>query len=266
MKNPTLSIVLTVFNKEFLIERLLDAILKNKSSVTKELILVFDGCQDNSEALAKEFLKDVKDISIIYEHADNVFETKANNIGLKRSSTNYSMIIQDDMLIEESGFDARMLKPFIFNDTFSVTSRMAHDDIIIDGRIRWANFAGFDPYNTKIMPSRRDMFCIRDICNRGPLVLDNEKLQTLGYLDEAFWPQNIDDHDVCLRAWKDHHWVSGSFWIKWGSDYLWGGSRDFPKKYEWLEECTSKNIRLLIERHYDLLQPDAKHDENRMIF
>jgi len=133
----SVSILLTIYNKDFLIKEVLNSIIKNKSSRTKELIIVFDGCTDNSEKVAKETLSNVKDISIIYEYADNVYETKSNNIALKRSSCDYSMIIQDDMIIEEKDFDQRMLKPFVFGDTFAVTSRLAHNDYFVNNQFMW---------------------------------------------------------------------------------------------------------------------------------
>jgi len=265
MKSPTLSIILTIYNKEFLIKRVLDSIIKNKSLNTKELIIVFDGCADKSELYTKESLYNIRDISIIYEYADNVYETKSNNIGLKHSSCNYSMIIQDDMIIEEKDFDNRMLKPFIFSDTFAVGSRLAHNDYCDHNHFWWGDFMGFDPYNRRILPARRDFYYIRDICNRGPLVVDNEKIQKLNYFDEIFWPQNMDDHDICFRAWKNYNWVSGSFWIKWNSKEEWGGMRQDKKKYIWFEKCNENNKKILMERYFDLLQSNAKHNQARLI-
>lgn len=272
MKKQTVSIILCVFNKEFLIKKVIDSIIENKSNNTKELIIVFDGCTDKSEEIAIEALKNVKDINIIIEHAPNVFETKANNIALKLSTCNYSMIIQDDMLIQEKDFDARMLKPFMFKDTFTVTSRLAHNDYINKiGNLTWGEFAGYDPYNLTINPSYRNIFTIRDICNRGPLLVDNEKIQKLNYFDEIFYPQQYDEHDICFRAWKLYNWVSGSFWIKWYSKEEWGGSRqevyteNNHDKYEWLETCGAKNKEIIKKRYTDLLLHDNKHNEERLI-
>jgi len=271
---PTVSVVMPIFNKEFLIERVLRSILENKSQFVKELIFVFDGCTDRTEELSMKILDDVKDVNVIVEHTPNVFETKADNVALKLSTCDYSMIVQDDMVIEEKDFDARMVKPFIFEDTFSVTSRLAHNDYYLNGNMGWGDYAGFDPYKKNFGSSPRNLFSIRDICNRGPLLVDNEKMRALNYFDEAFSPQQYDDHDICFRAWEQHGWVSGSFWIKWCSKEEWGGSRQEVytdttehnrDKYYWLEACGQKNKSLIIERHYDLLFPDKKHNEERIL-
>jgi len=266
MKKPSVSIILTVYNKDFLIDRVIRSIIENKASNTKELVLVFDGCTDNSEAVARETLKGVSDIAIIYAETPNVYETKANNVGLKLATSNYSMIVQDDMIIQEKDFDARMLKPFIFGDAFAVGSRLAHNDFYRGGQLGWGDFIGFDPYNKSIMPARRDMYYIRDLCNRGPLVVDNEKMQTLNYFDESFWPQNMDDHDIGFRAWKEHGWVSGSYWIKWYSEEDWGGTRQDKEKYPWFERHNAINHQKIIERHMAFLHPENKHNEERLVF
>ena len=96
------SILLTVHNKQDMI--------KSISSITKntkgpyELLIVFDGCSDDSEKIVTNYLKKYKNRSIKkkYLYANDVFETKANNIGLKECSGDYITIIQDDMIIKKN--------------------------------------------------------------------------------------------------------------------------------------------------------------------
>ncbi len=265
MKQKTTSIILTIHNQEQLIQRVVKSILNNKSECVKEIIVIFDACEDKSEQYTKELLDKVTDCKIIYNYADDLYEIKCNNIGLKQSTSNYSMVIQDDMIIQEKDFDKRMLKPFIFPDTFGVTSRIAHNYVAYEDKIGWADKVGFDPYNDKILPSRREMFSIRDVSNRGPLIFDNEKIEKLNYLDEIFWPLNLDEHDICLRAWILYGWVSGSYWIKWTSKESWGGTRKNAEKYLWFEECGKNNSKILFKRHFDYIASDDKHNESRFI-
>ena len=254
----TTSVILTIYNKDFLIQRVAKSILENSSDQVKEIIVVFDGCEDLSETYTKEIFNSQNKLSVKYNYADNLFETKCNNIALKQSSCDYSMIIQDDMIIQEKDFDKRMIKPFMFTDVLCVTSRMAHNDLILpNGAIAWTDKAGKDTF------TRRDLFYIRDIANRGPLLVDNKKLQTLNYLDEIYSPQNLDDHDLCFRAWKEHGWVAGSYWIEYESRYEWGGSRG--KNAEWLEEKYRNNLQTLASRHADYMEANMKHNQERLI-
>jgi len=261
----TTSIILTIYNQESIIKSVIQSILDSKSENVKEIIVIFDGCVDKSEEYSKELLDRVNDVNVIYEYADDIYELKCNNIGLKKSTCDYSMIIQDDQIIQEKDFDLRMLEPFRFNDTFAVTSRLSHNCVMVNNRMSWGDHAGFDPYNVKIIPSPRNIFSIRDVCNRGPLVLDNQKAEKLNYLDEAYWPQGTDDHDICLRAWTKFGWVSGSYWIKWTAEYWDGSTRKDIKKAEFFNERDKINSNLLKMRHYLYLVSNQKHNENRII-
>ena len=117
------SIILTVHNKGWLIDKVIQNIHKNTVG-SYELIIVLDGCTDNSEEVVLENVH--RDATILY--AANVFETTANNIGLRRATGEKVIIVQDDMVITEEGWNKRLQKPFDrFDDVFAVTARMSHN-------------------------------------------------------------------------------------------------------------------------------------------
>lgn len=41
---------------------------------------------------------------------------------------------------------------------------------------------------------------INQTCNRGPLLIDRERLKSIGYLDEQNYWLGDDDHDLMVRA------------------------------------------------------------------
>ena len=98
------SIILTVHNKDWLIDKVIQNIYKNTLG-SYELIVVIDGCTDSSEDVVLNNVK--KDTTILY--AANVFETTANNIGLRRASGDKVIIVQDDMIINEVDFSEAIL-------------------------------------------------------------------------------------------------------------------------------------------------------------
>ena len=56
--------------------------IENNTKGSYELIIVIDGCTDNTEKVILDYMKGsslANNLTIRY--ADNVFETKANNIG-----------------------------------------------------------------------------------------------------------------------------------------------------------------------------------------
>lgn len=272
MASKELSVILTIHNKDFLVKEVITGILSNISSQTRELIVVFDGCTDKSEEFANTaFAAYTGNCKIIIDHAPDVFETKANNIGLKASNCDYSILIQDDMVIQEKNFDIRLLEPLCkFSDTFACSGRAAHNDIITLSRRK--KIADFFQKRTEVISYTdlagresnlgRDVFAIRDVVNRGPLMLDNARLQKLGYLDEAFAPYVYDDHDLCLRAYKNYGWVCGTYVIDYQSEPEWGTTR--TKNGDIFKAAVIKNEKLLIGRHRALLQGN-KHNENRIV-
>ena len=103
MKN---TIILTVHNKEKTICLILSNLLKYTSNFSNKLIIILDGCTDETEKKVKQFFalnKTFIDIEIIF--TDDIWETKANNIGLKKVQTEFATIVQDDMLILQKNWD-----------------------------------------------------------------------------------------------------------------------------------------------------------------
>jgi glycosyltransferase involved in cell wall biosynthesis len=247
------SLILTVHNKAWLIDEVYNNIKENASTDVEELTIIFDGCTDGSEKIIKNCLKESPKFKVKLLHTPDVWETKANNIGLRESVGDYCIIIQDDQVIKEKDFD-RMLKiPFDnFPEVFAVTSRRAPDDYLLrDGVV------------FKDSGDERGTFYIRDVAIRGPLMLDHIKLETLNYLDESFAPLFFDDHDLCIRAYQKYGWLSGSFPINSISLPEWGSTRK-PEKAIFIQNAYDKNEKLFIERYRDyLLQP--KHAEERIL-
>ena len=71
------SIILTVHNKGWLIDKVIQGI-KDNTVGEYELIVVVDGCTDNSEEVVKKNVEGLKNYTVLF--APNVFETKANNM------------------------------------------------------------------------------------------------------------------------------------------------------------------------------------------
>lgn len=247
-----ISIILTVHNQESIIKNIFNSIIENKSDLCKEIIIIYDGCTDNSEKIIDEQVCDIPK-SIIYSH--NIFEVKANNLGLKLSAFDYSLIIQDDMLIKEKDFDKKLLLPFLkVPNVFAVSGRDAVNVELIYNKIIFTDVGGRDGDN------RKNIFFIRDAINRGPILINNQLLKKLNYLNEEFSPLALDDVDLCLRAKKIGYLV-GAYVIDYDSDYSWGTTR--KKSGFILQESEEKNKKLLLKYHKDLI---TQIKENKDIF
>ena len=184
-------------------------------------------------------------------------------MGLKQATGDYAIIIQDDMVIQEYGWNRRMQKPFLkLDDVFAVTARTAHNYVINPNSQHlgmendlddcWCDILqSVDEADSSNIP--RDTFAIRSTVNRGPLMIDLEDLKTLNYLDEAYAPLDTDDHDLMYRAWKELKKVCGCYWIKMQSDTEWGGTRVSGQTASWHLKAHHKNSKIFYSRNKDIL-------------
>jgi glycosyltransferase involved in cell wall biosynthesis len=243
--NKTITCLLTTHNKQDLISNVCHGIINNVSELTTEIIVVFDGCTDNTENIAKSILSGSSKI-IKYVYTDDVFELKANNSGLKEVKTDYVILIQDDMIIKEKDFDKRMIKPFLsFDDVFAVTSQTAHNNLISGNSVITADSAD------RRLGYPRDKFAVREISNRGPLMYDYNDLVKLNFFDEYFAPNSYDDHDISYRAYKTLGKVSGLYWIDYDSEVEWGTGRQ--KNQHIHHAAHQRNSKIIIDRHSDVI-------------
>lgn len=267
-----ISINLTIHNKGFLLERVLDGIKINTIG-PYELVTVLDGCSDESEIVLDKFINSNPNIKIKKIYAPNVFEVKANNIAAKNSEGDYIIIIQDDMIIKEYGWNLRMLKPINqFDDVFAVTSCTAHDWIFnseskdfysdyFDGS-RWSDILLHTNHANR-SNINRDTFAVRGSANRGPLLLTHSVFKSLNYFDEIFSPLDLDDHDLMYRAYKKGY-KSGCYWIYYESKIEWGGTRENGNSKKCILMSNFKNSKILFQRHADLIC-GIKNNENRIL-
>ena len=97
---PTDSIILTVHNQGGIIKNILKGIEDNTEG-DYELIVILDGCTDNSQDEVVSYLQDCEIDNKTIINTDNIFENRANNVGLKLAQGKYAIIVQDDQLIKE---------------------------------------------------------------------------------------------------------------------------------------------------------------------
>jgi glycosyltransferase involved in cell wall biosynthesis len=253
----TICCLLTTHNKENMIKDVCYGIINNISELTNEIIVVFDGCVDKTEEIVKEVLSQTS-VSVKYVYTDDVFELRANNAGLREVTSDYVILVQDDMIIKEKDFDKRMLKPFItFNDVFAVTSQTAHNNQIDKGTIITINSAD----RREGYP--RDKFAVREIANRGPLMYNYKDLTKLNFFDEYLAPNSYDDHDISYRAYKELGKVSGLYWIDYDSEPSWGTGRQ--KNQTIHNNAHHRNSRIIVERHSDVLGGVIKNEDRELI-
>jgi glycosyltransferase involved in cell wall biosynthesis len=275
MGNTIYSLILTVHNKGFLVGDSLNRI-KKFTKGSYETIIVLDGCTDNSEEVVTKFKKDNPKMKIKIDYADDVFETKANNIGLKQAESDYVILIQDDMLMNEDNWNIRLTTPFRkFTDVFAVSSNCAHNwmfntnskhlGMVEDLDDCWCDIIQHVDHSGRPWNQPRDVFAVRQCVNRGPLAINHDDLYEMDYFDEMFAPLDMDDHDLCFRMSKKLGKVVGCYWTDFISDFSWGGTHLPGGGHQpWFYKSNHKNTKLVWDRHSDIIQSTRKI-ENRKI-
>ncbi len=260
------SIILTVHNQENVIKDVLAGI-ENNTKGYYELIMVLDGCTDGTEKAVLDYMSDSSLADkTIFKYTDNIYENRANTIGMKEAIGKYVTIVQDDQVINEEGWNVRMHKPFkAFDDVFAVTARTAHN-LMPNPNSRhlgmeedldncWCDILD----NVDVAEQRnlsRDVFAVRGSANRGPLMIDLEDLKKLNYMDEAYAPQQLDDHDLMFRMRKQLGKVCGCYWIDFTSEPAWGASRKETTGFSEANPVNAashhKNSKIFYERYKDV--------------
>ncbi len=253
--SKNISIVMPIHNQELIIDRILYGIYNNSSKNVKELILILDGCTDNTRPNVEKFLETYNKnnrFKVKLFITPNIFEVKSCNIGFKNSTCSWIINIQDDIEILEKDFDQRLMKPFnIMENLIATGGRDAHNVSLINNVISWTDMAGRDAKFPSL--KERNKFYVRDIINRAPILFDHKKLEELNYLDEDFAPICQDDTDLFLRAYKEKGYLCGSYLIEYNSPLEWGGTRKSFEVSNFVHWSEQKNMQLLKERHYDII-------------
>jgi glycosyltransferase involved in cell wall biosynthesis len=259
------SIILTVHNKDFLLKNSLDRI-KKYTKGNYELIIILDGCTDDSESITNHFISENKKIKIKFEITNDIFETKANNVGLKMAENDLVIIVQDDMLINEDSWNVRLTNPFRkFNDVFAVSANCSHNwefnpsssHLGMKNNLndQWCDIIKHVDHAGRPWNLPRDVFAIRECVNRGPLAINHDDLYDLNYFDEIFAPLDMDDHDLCFRMHKKLGKVVGCHWIDFISDFSWGGTHNENGggHKPWFYESNHKNTKIVWDRHSEYI-------------
>lgn len=93
-----LSIIIVSYNTKDFLKNCLDSIYKTSKSFSFEIIVVDNASNDSSADLVSKEYKDV----ILIKNSQNLGFSKANNIGVKKSSGRYVLFLNSDTVIYEN--------------------------------------------------------------------------------------------------------------------------------------------------------------------
>lgn len=116
--NPSLSIIIPVFNVEKYLSMCLDSLLKTEGIDKTEIILIDDGSTDSSAGIADKFAEDHENARVI--HKENEGPSASRNLGLMEAKGTYIFFCDSDDEVV----------PALFRRIIEIT-KTSDDDIIM---------------------------------------------------------------------------------------------------------------------------------------
>jgi glycosyltransferase involved in cell wall biosynthesis len=255
---PRFNYIVTVHNKEDLIERVLTSILISAGE-NSHIYLVLDGCTDGTESIVDRMLGDWVGIPVTKLYAPDVHEIRSLNIALRfvpQDGEGYNILLQDDVLLRERAFEKKVLAIY------------QH----FDGRIGVLSFrhgvnVGLDPATSEIFDT--DMIesvygygavdeplppghaVRRMVCLRSPQCISFSTIRTVGLLNEKYAPCTYDDHDYGLRCLATGL-ENVVYALKTSSNVEWGGMRRSPQSG--LVAVMKRNRRYVYQDHANFVR------------
>jgi glycosyltransferase involved in cell wall biosynthesis len=219
---PKVSVIIPVFNKDKIISEMLDKLIGSLTT-DYELIIIDDASTDNSKKIITEYLK-CKNIDHVFVSTTvPIFETACDNLGFFLARGFYLLEVQSDIIINDKGFDKRMISALDNNKFSSVSGRSCHSWFdLLSKKNKIVNilkfyspislflfgtgavgYVGKELYNSELTRSVNlgDVYVADTNC-RGPWLTNKFLLNEIGAFDTNNFFLGFDDHDFNLRGSK----------------------------------------------------------------
>jgi glycosyltransferase involved in cell wall biosynthesis len=119
-QNPLVSIILTTFNRDYVLSNAIESVL-NQSYKNIELLIVDDGSTDNTNILVKKYLNEFGD-KIKYYFKANGGQVSALNFGLNLANGDYIGFIDSDDKYKPNHVEIHIVKLLNSNLHFTMGS------------------------------------------------------------------------------------------------------------------------------------------------
>lgn len=215
----------TVFNKENLIEKLVEGVARLGGLPS---IFLFDGCTDRSVDIFLKHREQLKNCKAFVNDGYDRFETCSNNFILEQFDTDCCILMQDDLILTSG--EIFQVAEEIYSNDLSAGLIGYKDGYEMDVVNQYKDFVS-SPWSTsknrnKVL--KRGEYVKRTYVNRGPLCVPRKLISSIGYFDEAFYPLFWDDNDYSIRSSLEgfNNYVAYS---EIDTDLAWGATRGISK-------------------------------------
>jgi glycosyltransferase involved in cell wall biosynthesis len=237
MSEPRFNYIITIHNKEELIEQVLLSILIGCRG-NSHIYPVLDGCTDRTEAIVDAIAKKYADVPITKVYAPDVHEIKSINIGLKaaeQEGEGYNIILQDDVVLAEFALEQKIMQLYEWGGanlgfvSFRLGANLEADALTSTKISPFTDYVE-NAYGHGLSDAQvllPGCFAYRTIPIKSPVCIPSALVRTVGLLDERLAPYMCDDVEYAIRCTKAG-FQNGVFGIRFYSDVKWGTTRTKP--------------------------------------
>ena len=231
---PRFNYIITIHNKEDLIEEVLKCVLmccRDNSHVYP----VLDGCTDSTEKIVDGIINKFSGVPITKVYTPDVHELLSINAGLKaacQESEGYNIILQDDVLLLDTNLEDKVHRlyqwagPKLGYVSFRLGANFTKDAVNSKDPVPYTNYVenayGHGIRNAKMLTL--GYLAYRTVPIKSPVCLPFKIVREVGVFNEELAPYGHDDPELAIRIIKaGYH--NAVFSVKFGSDVNWGGTR-----------------------------------------
>jgi len=207
---PALSVAIPTFNNVDVLSRCLDSWQAHAADAHVELVVVEDGCRDQTSTLLEERAATRwghDHLRWVHEH--NVHELRATNRGFREARAPLLMTWQDDMFLQVDWLAPELVATFTrYPDLGLLSLSRGLDCYPLDAPIaHWEDLVDWRRLRSTIGPRPLNWIRLQEVDSViRPWVVRRECLDRVGLLDEAFVPTEWDEADLAFRireaGWK----------------------------------------------------------------
>lgn len=261
---PRFNYIVTIHNKEDLIERVVSSILMS-AGANSHVYLVLDGCTDRTEAIIDAMVSEWVGLPVTKLYAPDVHEIRSLNLALRsipQEGEGYNILVQDDIILRDRQIESKVVSIYrYFSDKIGVLSFRHGANVDLQEEVGEVGESDLieSVYGHGIVenPLAPGYAAIRMVCMRSPQCVSFDTIRRIGLLDERFAPYTYDDYDYGLRCAKAGL-TNVVYSLKVMSRVEWGGMRRSPQPG--VLQIMKRNRRYIFEDHAGFIRTLRRED------
>jgi GT2 family glycosyltransferase len=260
MSVPALSVAIPTFNNASVIAQCLDSWETHAANMPVEIIVVEDGCRDQTPDLLQKRLETPwgrEHLRVVHE--DNVHELRATNRGFREGRAPLLMTWQDDMFLRCGWLVPELIATFKrYSDLGLLSLSRGLNCYPVAAPIRsWEDLNDWARLQSTIGPKPLNWMRLQEVdAVIRPWVVRRSCLDQVGFLDEAFVPTEWDEADLAFRIRRAGLKVATHGYER-GGAYFHLGSTTVGVLSDGYKARVLRNGLLFHERWDDLIGRDA---------